>query len=374
MAAGYIERRSETCWIARVEKYRNGRRRYFSKTFRTEKAAKEHLQDQQSAQNKGEFVEPTKVTLATLIDEWIDVIRPRVTQRTADGYRALLDRYIRPELGDKRVNQLETRDIQRVYAGMQSRKDLSARVVRHTHAALRQVLEQGVEWKLIARHPADSLKRKLPRVEQRERRVLDEREAAAFLKACVEKRHGLVFEFALLSGMRPEEYLALQWRDLNLDRNTAQVRRALVRHKNTWRFQEPKTKGSRRTVTIPASLTRKLIAHKRSQAEQRLTIGSEWKAHDLVFCSEFGTPLSVPNLTYRYFRPILEKAELPRIRLYDLRHSHATLLLVADEHLKVVSDRLGHSTIRLTADTYSHVLESMQQRTACKLENMLYGT
>ena len=85
-------------------------------------------------------------------------------------------------------------------------------------------------------------------------------------------------------------------------------------------------------------------------------------------------PLSIPNLTYRYFRPILKRAGLPQIRLYDLRHSHATLLLAADEHLKVVSERLGHSTIRLTADTYSHVLESMQQGTASKLESMLYGT
>jgi len=207
-----------------------------------------------------------------------------------------------------------------------------------------------------------------------ERRVLDENEAAVFLKACNEKPNGLIFEFALLSGMRPEEYLALQWRDLSFERNTAQVRRALVRHKKSWRFQEPKTKGSKRTVTIPASLSRKLAIHKRLQAEHRLAIGSEWQAHDLVFCSEFGTPLSIPNLTYRYFRPILEKAKLPQMRLYDLRHSHATLLLAADEHLKVVSERLGHSTIRLTADTYSHVLEGMQQGTASKLESMLYGT
>jgi integrase len=139
--------------------------------------------------------------------------------------------------------------------------------------------------------------------------------------------------------MGPEEYLALQWRDLNFDKDTAHVRRALVRHKKTWRFQEPKTKGSKRTVTIPASLSKKLAAHKRARAEHRLKIGNEWKAHDLVFCSEFGTPLSIPNLTYRYFSPILEKANLPQVRLYDLRHSHATLLLAADEHLKVVSER-----------------------------------
>lgn len=179
--------------------------------------------------------------------------------------------------------------------------------------------------------------------------------------------------FALLTGMRPEEYLALQWRDLNVERNTAQVRRALVRHKKVWRFQEPKTKGSRRTVSLPGTLTRKLAAHKRAQAEQRLKLGSDWQANDLVFCSETGTPLSIPNLTYRYFRPILTAAKLPQIRLYDLRHSHATPLLAADEHVKIVSERLGHSTTRLTLDTYSHVLSNMQEKTSAKLEQMLHG-
>jgi integrase len=343
-----------------------------SKTFRTEGEAKTHLQDQQSAKNKGEFVEPSKVTVAVLIDDWLETIRPRVTPRTADGYQGLLDRYVRRVMGSKRVNQLETRDIQRLYAAMQSHQSLSARIVRHTHAVLRQVLEQAVELKLIARNPADSLKRKLPKVTEAERRVLDEADASAFLKSCAGMPHGLIFEFALLSGMRPEEYLALQWRDLNFERNIAQVRRVLVRHKKSWVFQAPKTKGSKRPVTIPTSLIRKLAIHKRIQAEHRLKIGSEWEAHDLVFCGVFGAPLSIPNLTYRYFRPILIAAKLPQIRLYDLRHSSATLLRAAGEHIKIVSERLGHSTIRLTADTYSHVLEGMQQGTASKLESMLY--
>jgi integrase len=154
---------------------------------------------------------------------------------------------------------------------------------------------------------------------------------------------------------------------------TAQVRRALVRHKKKWSFDPPKTKGSRRSVSLPSTLMGKLASHKRAQGEHRLKIGSEWEAHDLVFCSEFGTPHSIPNLTYRYFRPILEKAKLPQIRLYDLRHSHATLLLSADEHIKIVSERLGHSTTRLTLDTYSHVLKSMQEKTSSKLEGMLYN-
>jgi integrase len=93
----------------------------------------------------------------------------------------------------------------------------------------------------------------------------------------------------------------------------------------------------------------------------------------LIFCSEEGTPLSIPNLTYRYYRPILVKAKLPQLRLYDLRHSCATLLLIAEENPKVVSERLGHSTIVLTLDTYSHVLPTMQQQATARLENMLYN-
>lgn len=105
----------------------------------------------------------------------------------------------------------------------------------------------------------------------------------------------------------------------------------------------------------------------------KLKLGALWQHHDLVFCSEQGTPLSIPNLTYRYFRPILTQAKLPRIRLYDLRHSCATLLLIAEENPKVVSERLGHSTIVLTLDTYSHVLPTMQQGATARLERLLYN-
>src|ERR671916_510199 len=172
--------------------------------------------------------------------------------------------------------------------------------------------------------------------------------------------------------MRPEEYLALQWSDVDFERCTAQVRRALVRHKKSWSFEEPKTARSRRTVYLPAPLLQKLAAHKRKQAEARLKLGAAWQAFDLVFCSDEGTPLSIPNITYRYFRPILTEAKLPRIRLYDLRHTCATLLLIAEENPKVVSERLGHSSVVMTLDTYSHVLPSMQKAASEKLGNLLF--
>ncbi|MGH9897735.1 MAG: site-specific integrase, partial [Pyrinomonadaceae bacterium] len=203
--------------------------------------------------------------------------------------------------------------------------------------------------------------------------VLSPEEAARFLKMAATKSHGLIFELALWTGMRPEEYLALQWSDVDFNRGTAKIRRALVRHKKTVQFEEPKTARSRRTVYLPEPLVQKLKAHKRKQAAEKLKFKGTWGPFDLVFCSVEGTPLSIPNITYRYFRPILKAVELPQIRLYDLRHSCATLLLVAEENPKVVSERLGHSTVVLTLDTYSHVIPTMQQGARKRLEKLLYS-
>lgn len=249
---------------------------------------------------------------------------------------------------------------------------LSARIVRHTHSALRNALKQAVKWELLQKNVAELCE--LPKVLHIERRVFSEDEAQIFLETASQMPNGLIFEFALLSGMRPEEYLALQWKDLDLEKNTAQVRRALVRHKGIWTFEKPKTSKSARIISFPKPLFDKLKNHKRQQNEIRLKNGLIWENHDLVFCSELGTPHTIPNLTYRYFRPILAKAKLPQLRLYDLRHSNATLLLLALENPKVVAERLGHSTVVLTLDTYSHVLPSMQKSATDKLEKMLYGT
>jgi integrase len=368
---GQVIEKSKGVWLVRIESKKNGKRKSVSKQIRgTKKDAEKFRTKWLREIDTGVFVEPSVLTVNSYLDQWLTAaVRPRVSERTADGYAGLLKRYIREPLGEKKLENLQPLDIQKVYAEMQSR-GLSARIVRHTHAALHNALKQAVKWNLLQRNPAEIVE--LPKVPHKERRVLTDKEAVTFLHTTNEMPHGLIFEFALLSGMRPEEYLALQWADLNFDKGTAQVKRALVRHGGKWSFQETKTARSRRIVSLPQPLFTKLKAHKRRQSEQRLKAGLFWQNFDLVFSSENGTPHSVPNLTYRYFRPILEKAGLPQIRLYDLRHSHATLLLLADENPKIVAERLGHSTVVLTLDTYSHILPSMQQQTTAKLTKMLY--
>ena len=373
--AGQIYKRGERTWQVRIFTGRDasGKQIFHRKTIRgTKKDAERYLIATRREMDLGVFVEPTAMSVSEYLDRWMrDAARPRVSRRTADGYDGLLKRYIRQPLGHKRLDKLQPLDIQTVYGEMQAH-GLSARVVRHAHSALHNALKQAVKWGLLSRNPSDLVE--LPKVPHKERRVLSPDEAQEFLKAASVMLHGLIFEFALLTGMRPEEYLALQWSDIDFERCTVQVRRALVRHKKSWSFEEPKTARSRRTVSLPAPLLHKLAIHKRKQAEGRLRAGALWQTFNLIFCGVQGTPHSIPNLTYRYFRPILEKAELPRIRLYDLRHTCATLLLISEENPKVVSERLGHSTIVLTLDTYSHVLPTMQQKASAKLEEMLYTT
>ena len=243
---------------------------------------------------------------------------------------------------------------------------------------------------MLYRNPCDAVD--LPRNVRQEMQALSPEQAKKFLSAAAENEQGIVFNFALATGMRPEEYLALKWSDIDLDKGAATVQRTLVWRKGgDWYFGEPKTPRLRRTVPLPASLVRSLIAHRRSHAEVRLKLGHDYQNNDLVFAASEGTPHNLRNLTHRHFRPVLTKAgtakdgeqqseinelwpeKLKKIRVYDLRHSCATLLPAAGENPKVVFERLGHASIVLTLDTYSHVLPSMQQAATEKLETILFA-
>jgi integrase len=180
---------------------------------------------------------------------------------------------------------------------------------------------------------------------------------------------------AIETGMRPEEYLGLQWKDIDFENHALSVCRAVVsRSSGGFQFTEPKTKKSRRSLTLSGSSIGVLKAHKRVQLEARMRLGSDYNNHDLVFATELGTPLDRKNLRNRHFRQVCAKAGLPQIRLYDLRHTTATLLLSKGINPKIVSERLGHASIVLTLDTYSHVLPTMQRDATEQIERLMCGT
>ena len=229
-------------------------------------------------------------------------------------------------------------------------------------------------------NPADYTKR--PTHEGKEVQVFTAEQAIAFLEAARADRYHALWALALSAGPRPEEYLALQWPDINLDKGEAKIQRALLwnRKGDLWRFGPLKTKKSRRIITFPAEVSQALVEHRQRQMEERIRLARRYVNHQLVFASasEFhpgaqGGPLRLGNLRNRHMTPTLERAALPTsYHPYCLRHSYATLALAAGIEAKVVSEMLGHSSVAFTLDTYAHVIPSMRDVATEKIKNMLF--
>lgn len=376
--SGMIFEREKGVWYARVTfTDQSGKRRYIKRRGDTKSHARELVKQLlRDLDDSGDMViEGNQITVNKYFDRWLTAAaKPRLSERTFLDYEDLLRRYIRPAMGNKRLADLRPLDVQALYSDLQER-GLSSRTVRYTHAVLSSGLKQAVKWGLIIRNPASMTE--LPKQTRKEMQSLSPESAASFLAAAAKDKWGIIFSFALVTGMRPEEYLGLQWKDIDFQSGLVTVQRTLCwrRRGGGWYFGEPKTSRSRRSIPLPYSIINMLTEHKRQQAEKRLKMGPVYQNFDLVFNSDNGGPLLPQNLFRRHFKPILKEAGLDQsIRMYDLRHSCATLLLASNENPKVVSERLGHASITLTLDTYSHVLPSMQRAATDKLERMLFSS
>jgi integrase len=234
--------------------------------------------------------------------------------------------------------------------------------------------KQGVKWRVMATNPAQFADK--PKQVRREMQFLAPEQAAAFIEAAKGDLYFVYFALALDTGARPSELLALQWKDIDFEQGHISIQRSLEYpdYSNEFQFVEPKTARSRRSIKISKQNLIHLREHRKAQGVIRLKKGAAWQAYDLVFATRDGKPTQARNILRRHLRPILKAAELPQtLNLYSLRHSCATLLLSAGVNPKIVSERLGHASIVLTLDTYSHVLPNMQQSAADELEKILFG-
>ena len=385
--AGQIIKRGDNKYLVRVYLGREaGKKKYHNKTINgSKKDAEKYLRKVLRERDLGEYIEPSKQLLSEYLDTWLETaVKIRVRDRTYRDYKEKVRLYIKPDLGNYNLQTLSPEHIQKLYNKMLD-DGKSARTVRLTHAILKNALKQAVKWGKTNKNPADLVD--LPRQERKEMKVLTPDQAAAFLDAAVFDTWKAFFSLMLSSGMRPSEALALKWSDVDFKKKRVTVCRSLTRTAGGgWELQEPKTSRSRRTIPLPGAVIEDLQELKQKQekeaAERKRVIqwnlkgketAEKYNEYGFVFAAENGEPMSDKNIYRRHFKPILRDAKLPEVRLYDLRHTCATLLLAAGENPKIVSERLGHASITLTLDTYSHVLPDMQQAAVEKLEILLFN-
>jgi integrase len=371
---GQLVKRGENKWLVRVPNGRglNGTRKYVNRTIRgTKKDAQREMTRLLREKDTGVLIEPSRQTLGDFLREWLDTTaKARVREVTHRSYAAWLQRTVlKSDFAARRLSALTAADLQGFFNGLTA-EGYSPRSVAYVRAILRTALEQAVRWNKLLRNPAAKGMLTLPRQQRQEMRALSPEQAQVFLLEAGSDDWFALWALLLTTGIRPGEACGLKWADL--EGNRLAVRRALVwRYRGAWSLEGPKTAKARRTVLLPELTVRALREHRRRQAEQRLAEGRQYESQDFIFANPVGGAIDIRALVRPHFNRILQRAGLPRIRLYDLRHSAATLLLAAGVHVKVASDMLGHSTATLTLDVYSHVLEGMQAEAAATMERLL---
>ena len=313
------------------------------------------------SETEAAILESSKQTFNEFLDRWLQVCaQPRVRAKSFRDYEGLLRRYVRPVLGANALATVSALDIQALYRELLDRH-LSARSIRYTHAVLRSALKQAVRWNLVLGNPADAVD--LPRRHRSAVAVLSLQQTRTLVKAIAGHAYEGLIALAMTTGMRPSEYLALTWNDIDLDSGTVSVSRSPEWRKGGWQFADTKRPRSRRVVKLQAWVVSIVSEHR---ATERVSSGD-----DLVFRANRGGPIRESYFVQRYFKPLLETAGLPDIRLYDLRHTAATISLAAGVSPKVISEQLGHASVAFTLDVYSHVLPHMQDAAAERVQALL---
>jgi integrase len=368
--AGQIIARGQSTWLVRVYLGRDpqtGTRKYHNQTIHGSfREVQRFLNLKLQQRDNGRVSRPAVMSLNQLLDQWLTtVVKARVRMRTFKDYEALLKLYIRPALGCRLIGTVSQIDIQNLYAQMFER-GLSARTIEYANAVLHSAFRQAVRWKMLAEDPCVGVD--LPRMMRQEMEALSVDECRRFLEIAEKSKWFALFALALTTGMRPSEYLALKWSDIDWQRGTASVCRTIQVSRSSWTFDDTKRKRSRRIVKLQNFVLKALRELREKQDSDGE--GNCSAAHELIFVSPAGLPLKQRTVK-REFRNLLAIAGIRSVRLYDLRHTAATLGIAAGVSVKVISDQLGHASISFTLERYSHVLPSIQDEAAAKVEQLL---
>jgi integrase len=332
----------------------DGKRRYVSGKTKTE--ARAALAKARADAAGGLVADAGRLTVADYLERWLnDSVRGSVKPATHESYERLVNKHVSPALERVKLSALTPAHLQSFYRAKLD-EGLSPRTVQYLHVVTHRALKQALRWGLVARNIAEAVDP--PKVHKKTVTPLSPEQTRVFLEVAHGDRLEALYVLAVHTGMRQGELLALHWEDVDLEAGMLRVRGT-------------KTARSRRTVKLSQAAIEALRSHLTRQLREIDRVGSLWQENGLVFASEIGTPLNRHNLTQRSFKPLLRRAGLPEIRFHDLRHTCATILLSKGVHAKFVQELLGHATIAITLDTYSHVLPGMGGGTADAMDEAL---
>lgn len=369
---GTIYQRADSRWLAQVTLENGSRKSLYGKT---RKEVKDKLVALQHDVQRGLPVVAEKQTLAEYLDSWLKHSAGHLRPSSHLRYEELVRLHIVPTLGKAKLARLTAQQIQALYAAKRA-EGLSNGTVARIHATLRRALGEAEKLDLVPRNVATLVTPPSARKSRPQLKTFTPDDARRFLAAIQGDDLEALYTLAITTGMRRGELLALKWADIDLDAGFLQVR-ATVRHKKRtdgggYVLEPPKTARSMRRIKLAETASAALRRQRVRVAELRLAAGADWQDEDMVFPDTHGWAQRGNHILQRKFQPLLKRAGLPLMRFHDLRHTAATLLLRQGVNPKVVSEMLGHTTVAMTLDVYSHVLPDMQD-TATQAMDKLFG-
>jgi integrase len=323
-------------------------------------------------QDDGTYVDPSKMTVAAFLERWLGHMQSQVSPRSHERYAELCRKNLAPLLGVLSLTKLRPEHISQAYAKAlaSGRRDgsggLSARTVTHMHRVLREALQQALRWQMLARNPADAVKP--PKVERKQMSVLDTDATAKLIEAARGTDLAVPILLGVLCGLRRGEIVALRWRNIDLDRGQLSVTASTEQTDAGCREKEPKS-GRGRTVALAPLVVEELRGYRVRQAEGLLALGVRLTDQHHIVARVDGQALQPRSLTHAFVRFVRQHGL--QIRLHDLRHTHATHMLASGVHPKIAQERLGHSSVGITLDLYSHVLPGIQAQAMAKVDDAL---
>ncbi|MCU1452655.1 MAG: putative Integrase family protein [Acidimicrobiales bacterium] len=375
---GHVRRRGST-WTYVIDVSidpSTGRRRQRTKGgFATKSAAEKAMSEALAAGPRMAASATSATTLRDYLAKWMEAVTPRLRATTVASYEMAITRLV-ARLGGVRLSDLTPLAVERAYAGMvlsggRNGKPLSPKTVRNCHVVLRKALADAERLGLLDRNVAS--RARPPTATRREFPTWTSSELSTFLRLVADDALYPLWVLLATTGVRRGEALGLRWGDVDLDRATFSVSQTVTTVNNKLTVQPPKADSSWRRISLDRSTVAVLRAHRKGQLEQRALCGlGRFTAADLVFATPAGDPVHPDSVTHR-FQALVAASDLPKLRgPHDLRHTWASLALAAGIHPKVVSDRLGHSTIAITIDTYSHVIPNLDADAAETVASQLF--